>query len=365
MRHQEKFKLLTFYKFVDIPESEANRLVDEQWQFANDLGIRGRVYIGTEGISATVTGNEGQLWAYRAYLDSIPYFQNIPDIDSKANDVDSHKFEKMVVKYRDEIVTVGEKVTAAEVEKFRKELTPAEFKAILDGEKADEYLILDMRNDYEYRLGHFKGAIPAGTVNFREVPKLLERYKEVAKNKKIVWYCTGGIRCEKAAVIMNKAGIDEVYAIEGGVVKYTNIYNDGNWEGNLYTFDGRVSTQIGDESTHTTIGQCLYTGKLTDNCENCRYAICNARLIADHKEFLKHGGFCSKECFELAQLDGLVKNVDWDPFNYKLRVREAKRAGGEVEKEIMKSLQDHLVKQYGNVPFNHLVSQKETAIVMD
>lgn len=365
MRHQEHFQLLTFYKFVDIPEDPAHRLVEEQWKFTHDIGLKGRVYIGTEGISATVTGNAGQLWAYREYLNSIPEFQNIPDIDSKANAVDGHKFDKMTVKYRDEIVTVGKKVTALEVEKFRKELTPEAFKQILDEGKTDDYLILDMRNDYEYQLGHFKGAIPAGTVNFREVPKLLERYRETAKNKKIIWYCTGGIRCEKAAVIMNQAGLDEVYAIEGGVVKYTNTYNDGNWLGNLYTFDGRVSTQIGDTHTHTTIGSCLYSGKPTDNCENCRYAACNARLIADHKEYIAHGGFCSQECFQNAQNDGLVKNVDWDSFNYKMSVREAKRAGGDTEKNMMETLKNHMVSQYGKVTFRHLHSQKETSIVMD
>ena len=96
----------------------------------------------------------------------------------------------MSVKIRNEIVTLGTKVTAEEVKKYKKELTPDEFKAILDGGKADDYLILDMRNDYEYRLGHFKNAIPAGTVNFREVPKLLERYGKAAAGKKVIWYCT-------------------------------------------------------------------------------------------------------------------------------------------------------------------------------
>jgi len=365
MRHIPSFQLLTFYKFVDIPESEANRLVEEQWQFANDIGLKGRVYIGTEWISATVTGNAGQLWSYRQYLDSVPFFRNIPDIDSKASTVDGHKFEKMVVKYRDEIVTLGEKVTALEVKKFRKELSPEAFKKILDEGNTDEYLILDMRNDYEYRLWHFKGAIPSGTVNFREVPKLLERYRNVAKNKKIIWYCTGWIRCEKAAVLMNKAGIDEVYAIEGGVVKYTNTFNDGNWVGNLYTFDGRVSTKIWDDQTHTTIGECLYSGKPTDNCENCRYAGCNARLIAEHKEFVRHGWFCSLECFENWQKDGLVKVVDWDNFNYKKVVREAKQSGSERAKEIMLCLKNHMIQQYGKVVFNKSHSQKEAAIVMD
>jgi UPF0176 protein len=110
----------------------------------------------------------------------------------------------MSVKIREEIVTLGVKVTAEQVQKNKKELTPEEFKKILDSGSTDDYLILDMRNDYEYRLGHFKNAIPAGTVNFREVPKLLEKYGEQAKGKKIIWYCTGGIRCEKAAVLANE-----------------------------------------------------------------------------------------------------------------------------------------------------------------
>jgi UPF0176 protein len=139
------------------------------------------------------------------FLENSKYFKNIPDIDTKATLVDGHQFEKMTVKVRHEIVVLGEKVTAEEVQKYRREFTPEEFKKIIDEGKTDDYLILDMRNDYEYRLGHFKGAIPAGTVNFREVPQLLERYKEIAKGRKIIWYCTGGIRCEKAAVLVNKA----------------------------------------------------------------------------------------------------------------------------------------------------------------
>ncbi len=255
--------------------------------FCHDIGLKGRIYIGTEGISSTVSGNLGQCRAYRLYLGSSKYFKNVSDIDTKSTIVTGHQFEKMSVKIRNEIVVLGEKVTAEEVQKFKKELSPEEFKRIVD-EQDEDYLILDMRNDYEYRLGHFKGAIPAGTVNFREVPQLLERYKEKAQGKKIIWYCTGGIRCEKAAVLANKSGIADVYAIEGGVVKYTNMYNDGNWLGNLYTFDGRVSTQIGDEKTHTTIGTCLHSGKLTDNCDNCRYTSCNARLIVDAKEHKRY-----------------------------------------------------------------------------
>lgn len=180
-RHKPKYELLTFYKFVDIPEEKLETLTQEHLDFTRDIGLKGRVYIGTEGISSTITGNLGQCRAYRMFLEASEYFRDIPDIDTKATPVDGHEFPRMSVKIRNEIVTLGVKVTAEQVKKYKKEVTPEEFKSILESDKKDEYLILDMRNDYEYRLGHFKNAIPAGTVNFREVPKLLEQYGKKAE----------------------------------------------------------------------------------------------------------------------------------------------------------------------------------------
>jgi UPF0176 protein len=154
-RHKPTYILLTFYKFVDIPESELDEIAQEHLDFARDIGLHGRVYLGTEGISSTVTGNQGQCWSYREFLQKSKYFRDIPDIDAKATPVDGHQFARLSVKIRDEIVTMGERVNQAEVEKYHKEIKIEEFKAIIDGNN-DEYAILDMRNDYEYRLGHFK-----------------------------------------------------------------------------------------------------------------------------------------------------------------------------------------------------------------
>lgn len=360
-RHKPKYTLLTFYKFVDIPEYELDALAQEHLDFCRDIGLKGRVYIGTEWISSTVTGNQGQCSAYRRFLDDSQYFQNIPDIDAKSTPVNDHQFPRMSVKVRNEIVTLGEKVTADEVQKYHKEIKIEDFKEVIDGEN-DEYAILDMRNDYEYRLGHFKWAIPAGTDNFREVPKLLEKYKRELGWKKIIFYCTGGIRCEKASVIMNKAGMNELYSLQGWVVKYVNEYNDGNWLGNLYTFDGRVSTEVGDEETHTTIGECLYTGEKTDNCENCRYAPCNARLICTEKAYKKHMGFCSKECYEKARIDGLIKVVDWDGLDYLQLWREWRRDPSKKD-EIFAMIQKNLDTKLGKIKWNILSSQKEEEIM--
>ncbi len=139
------------------------------------------------------------------------------------------------------------------------------------------------------------------------------------------------------------------------MVKYVNSYNDGNWLGNLYTFDGRVSTVVGDTKTHVSIGECLYTGEKTDNCVNCRYAPCNARLIATEKAYRDHLGFCSFECYQNARKDSLVKVVDWDRFDYKVVGKDVRTNGSTL-------VQDHLDRKLLKKTWKHQVSQKEEMI---
>lgn len=142
----------------------------------------------------------------------------------------------MIVKYRKEIVALGEVVTAEQVKNSYQTISPDEFKSMLEKGEGD-LEILDMRNTYEYKLGHFKNAVPAGTTNFREMLEMVEKYKEKFSDKKVVMYCTGGIRCEKLSVLLSEHGFKNFYALHGGVVGYTNKFNDGSRLGNLYTFD--------------------------------------------------------------------------------------------------------------------------------
>lgn len=356
------YTLLTFYKFIDIADPHAE--VADHQAFCQDLGLKGRIYIGEEGISATLTGNAGQIKAYRLYLANSQYFRDIPDLDIKATQVDDYYFDKMTVKYRKEIVALGKPVTQSEIEQYRKEMSVEDFKKLIDSWDLQDWVIVDMRNDYEYKLGHFKHAIPAGTINFREVPELLEKYKNMFANKKILRYCTGGIRCEKLSAMVQKAGLPEVYALDGGVVKYVNSYNDGNWLGNLYTFDGRVSTHVGDEMTHTTIGQCIFSGKPTDNCENCRYSPCNARIIADKKEYKAHMGFCSQNCCEAAQKDLRIKDVARDRYNYQGMRHEIKADGAKLA-HYQDNVAKHVKEMLRGTTFNHVESQKESVIFQD
>jgi len=361
MKYEEKFTLLTFYKFVDVENPEDECL--DHLKYTKDIWMKGRIYIWSEGISSTVTWNEGQIQAYKLYLENHPLWKDIEDIDAKSSPVNGHQFPRMQVKVRDEIVSLGAKYTAEEIESAGNRMQIEEFKDLLDNGNIDDYIVLDMRNNHEYQLGHFKNAIPADTLTFKELDKKIEEYKKEFWEKKIISYCTGGIRCEKSTVMMQRAWLKNTYQLDGGVVKYINTYNDGNWEGNLYVFDERVSQRVGDENTHTTIWECLYTWKKTDNCENCRLSSCNARIIADRQEYLNHAGFCSSECAKNA-LETLIVRTDlaMDPMKYKEKRWVIKRYP-ELKEKIETELRSHLEKQLKWVSFNHETSQKEDFIM--
>jgi UPF0176 protein len=175
MKYKETFTLLTFYKFVDVTDPEKE--VRDHLIFCKDIGMTGRIYIGTEGISSTVTGNVGQIRAYKLYLENHPLWKGIQDIDIKSNPVDGHKFPRMQVKVREEIVALGKKYSREEIEEAGNRMEIDEFKKILDSGKLDDYIILDMRNNHEYKLGHFKNAIPANTLTFKELEEKIDDYK--------------------------------------------------------------------------------------------------------------------------------------------------------------------------------------------
>lgn len=359
MQKTTKYKLITFYKFVDIdnPEEEVKR----HKQFCQDIGMKGRIFIGEEGINAQATVNLGQMEAYRLYLAQSKYFQNISDFDAKATPVDGHKFPKMIVRYRKEIVALGVLYNQQQIEEAMHKISPEEFKRIMDKEP-EKYAILDMRNNYEYKLGHFKGAVPAGTITFKEVQKIIDKYKDTFKEKQIIMYCTGGIRCEKVSALFEQNGLKDVLQLDGGVVKYVNQFNDGNWLGNLYTFDDRVSTAVGDSQTHRIIAKCHYTDEPNEDFHNCRYGPCNAQIIAKPKEYRKHMGFCSKQCADKAYEDLLIRDIAWDPIGYK-ELRVQIKLDNSKLLEIKEMVQTHIRKWLKDVEFNHLEPVPEESLI--
>ncbi len=359
MQQSNQYTLITFYKFVDI-KTPLNE-VKSHMRFCNDIGMKGRIYIGEEGISATATCNNWQLQAYKLYLANNEYFFDVWDqINEKSSPVSEHMFDKMVVKYRQEIVSLGKTINEASFQRSLQELTDKEFKKIIDGNDPD-WVILDMRNSYEYKLWHFKNAIPAGTINFREVEEMFDEYKKQFIDKKVLMYCTGWIRCDKLSVLLKESGVDNFYGLQWGIVKYINKHNDGNRLWNLYTFDGVISKKVGDSNTHTTIGKCIYSGLDSNNCENCRYSPCNARVIARRKQYKRFGGFCSLECFRKAQEDGLIKNEWFDSMDYKSLRRDVKKWNLWHDKFI-EIIKKHLDTAVTDKKYPHTTSQKEEIV---
>jgi len=311
-KKQEVFTLLTFYKFVDVENPKKE--VEEHSVFTRGIWMKGRIYIGTEGISATVTWNEGQIMAYKLYLQQHELFNNPDDLDIKSCKVQGHQFPKMKVKVRDEIVVLWKKYSKQEIE-------------------------------------------AAG--NFKELEEKVEEYKKEFWDKKVISYCTGWIRCEKSTVMLQKAGLKNTYQLDWGVVKYINTFDDGNWEGNLYVFDDRVSDHVWSEKTHTVIWECCYTWEKTDHCENCRYSPCNARLICTPKAYKKHFGFCSQECLDSAKTDFFIKDdAPFDSMNYKMKRSEIKIDPSKKE-EIFEALTQYLNKKLAWVEFNNKLSLRE------
>jgi len=361
MKYEEQFTLLTFYKFVTVTNPEKEAL--EHLIFTKDIGMKGRIYIWEEWISSTVTWNQGQIQAYKLYLENHPLWKDIQDLDIKSSPTDTHAFPRMQVKVKNEIVGLWVKYTPEEIEAAGNRMQIDEFKQLLDTGNIDDYIVLDMRNNHEYKLGHFKNAIPADTLTFKELENKIDDYKKEFGDKKVISYCTGGIRCEKSTVMLQRAGLKNTYQLDGGVAKYINTYNDGNWLGNLYVFDDRVSQQVWDEKTHTTIWECIYSGKKTDNCENCRLSNCNARIIADREEYIKHAGFCSRECADNALETFIVRtDLKLDKMQYKQKRWVIKRYP-ELKEKIELEMRSNLEKQLKWVSYNHKTSQKEDFIM--
>jgi UPF0176 protein len=256
----------------------------------------------------------------------------------------------MIVRYRKEIVSLGITYRADNIDRAKYKLSVDGFKDIIDNNNKSEYLILDMRNDYEYELGHFKNAYPAGTMTFKETEKYIDEYREKAGGKEVIMYCTGGIRCEKLAVMLQNSGMDNVKQLDGGVIKYVNKFDDGNWLGNLYTFDDRVSAHVGSEATHTIIGKCHYSGKPSEQMFNCRYGVCNKQIIADPDQYKKHMGFCSEGCWKSAAADLNIRDWVYDKLNYK-ELRGRVKKGEITNSEASKLVFDHISKKLGDVIF--------------
>ncbi|MDP3966302.1 MAG: rhodanese-related sulfurtransferase [archaeon] len=278
--------VILFYKFVKISDPE--KFVKEHLKFCKKLGLLGRVLVSKEGINGTVSGTKEKIEKYK---DNLKKDEMFSDIVFKENSIIEMPFTKMKVKKRGEIVTFGEEVN---LENTGEHIHPKILKRMYENEKpGEDFIILDARNDYEYKVGKFKDAIHLNIKNFREFPKALEKIEHL-KNKRIVTYCTGGIRCEKASAYMKENGFKNVMQLKDGIINYGKNFPDTYWEGKCFVFDKRLVSEI--NSKGDTISNCEVCTKPCDLCRNCRNLNCDRLFISCLNCQKELNGCCSKDC---------------------------------------------------------------------
>jgi UPF0176 protein len=282
-------KVILFYKFTPLKDPEAIRL----WQKAlgEKFNLKGRVIIADHGINGTMGG---ELKDLKGYIKETKSLAQLKDMTFKWSEGQRNDFPRLSIKVRSEIVTfdVADKIKVNEkgIQGGGIHLKPKQVHALVNEKKGD-VVFFDGRNAYEAEIGKFKDAVVPSIRHTRDFAKELTdpKYDDI-KDKPVVTYCTGGIRCEVLSMLMKQNGFKEVYQIDGGIAKYGEEYGDeGLWEGSLYVFDKRLSTQFSDKAVD--IGGCTHCGNKTSNFINCADKSCND-LVLVCEDCNTHEFFC-------------------------------------------------------------------------
>lgn len=260
-------KIILYYKFV--PVKDPQMTVRWQRELCARLDLRGRIIVSEHGINGTVGGAIGDVKAYVKAMNLTPEFK---DIEYKWSDGRREDFPKLSVKVRKELVTL-EPEEDFDVFDTGTPLKPAEWHDYL--EKHPDAIVFDARNDYESDVGKFRNAVTPDIRTFKDVKRELEK---LPKDKPVLTYCTGDIRCEYLSAYMKHKGFQDVYHLDGGIVKYGQQFGDaGFWEGKCYVFDRRMSVAFSGQSKD--IGRCAGCEAATSRQENCADAACNLQFV--------------------------------------------------------------------------------------
>jgi len=283
-------EIILYYKYI--PIGDPAKLLTEQRQLCERLALKGRIIIAPEGINGTLEGTKENVSAYCKDLHSRAGFE---DVVFKRSVGTGCAFPKLKVKMRSEIVSAqlgeddvkpynqtGKKLSADELEKWRHE--------------GKVFVVIDMRNDYEFKIGHFENSIHSGMKNFRDLPQVTAQLKPTLQEKTVITVCTGGVRCEKASGYLISQGFEDVYQLQDGIVTYMEKYPNKGFKGKLYVFDDRISMDFDTQGDHTVVGKCDLCQIPTERYVNCKNSECNAHILMCEGCEEAKNRFCSSAC---------------------------------------------------------------------
>lgn len=281
------YQILLYYCYAKIENPEEYR--EEHHLFCVENNMRGRIIVSDEGLNGTVSGLVEDCQKYMEYIHADPRFVKT---EFKIDSFDKHAFTKIHVRYKPEIVHSALRHLDPNV-KTGKHLEPEEFKKLKDQE---DVVILDVRSNYEHELGHFKNAITLDIDNFRDFPEKVKELEHL-KNKKVLTYCTGGIKCEKASAFLLEQGFEDVYQLHGGIIKYGMEAGGEDFEGKCYVFDNRIAVDV-NKVNPTVVSTCYVCGDHSDRMVNCANPTCNDHVAMCEECGWKMEGACSETCKE-------------------------------------------------------------------
>jgi len=281
----KQYSILLYYSYSSIEDPELFR--EEHHQLCLSLDLTGRIIVASEGLNGTISGSHENC---RTYMDMLKADVRFKYVDFKVEQSDTPAFQKLHVRVKPEIVHSSLRHIDPN-EKTGIHLAPAEFKKIKNEE---DIVILDVRSNYEHKVGKFKNAITLDMENFREFPDKigeLEKYK----GKKIVTYCTGGIKCEKASAYLLEQGFENVYQLHGGIIKYGIEEGGEDFEGKCYVFDNRIVVDV-NKVNPKILSECYVCSTSCDRMVNCANPSCNNHVPICEDCGWKMEGACSAEC---------------------------------------------------------------------
>lgn len=286
----KKYRILAYYSVNRLEDPRAE--VARHQEFFRERDFKGRIYISEQGINGQASASAEHAEEYMAWMRKDPRFQGI---SFKLHEASEHVFPKMTVKYREQLVAIDCEVDFG----LRGEpVSPEQWKKMLE-ERGDETVVLDVRNDYEWKIGHFEGSELPPLETFREFPDYAKKLKEARDPKEtvVMMYCTGGIRCEFYSALMKKEGFEKVYQLDGGVIQYGLDKGSEHWKGKLFVFDDRLAVPLGKEEP-APISHCTHCGKPNDIYYNCANMDCNDLFLCCLDCLKAHRGCCSEECLK-------------------------------------------------------------------
>lgn len=285
----KEWQILLYYQYVTI--ENAPQFAYHHLKLCKELGLKGRILVADEGINGTVGGPQQATEEYMRIMREDPRFA---DMEYKISTGSTNSFKKIFVRYRPELVTLNFAEKIVPKKDGGTYIEPSELKKLYDNQ--EDFVIIDMRNGYEAKIGKFKNAVTLKMKVFKELPEIVEKELIKYRDKKVVTYCTGGIRCEKASALLKKKGFKDVYQLHGGVARYGQQFPNDYWEGKLFVFDERMAVPINTPDQAKVIGSCEHCGKPWDDYINCTNVKCNKLFLCCPDCRTQWNDGCSKEC---------------------------------------------------------------------